>query len=330
MKVNIEMLTKLLEALVDKPVHAKACRRVGIDRKTFYRAMDNPDHVFEWNGRTQHFGKHVALAMRMNAMNIEAKAREMAVDGFEEVVTKDGKICWVEDERIINEGNGDADKETLMLLYGQPDIYLRDPITRARVPIKLRRAPPAQLVNKMLSAHFPKLYGDRTEIKHTNGTGVMVVGNSLKPSLPPPVVDVTPKQVIQRASTPKLEDAAEPDELAPATPGYLTEPPDDDETDLIGAPPVARRDPSAMSAPEPVNAEPTAPPNGEPEPEEMTAGADGKPAEPITSPAEAKQNCRAQWEALLAASKKNTAHKRPTAMVDTGRSLLSDTSSATK
>ena len=213
-KVTNELLCDLLDALVDHPVHKEACKRVGIERRTFYRAMDNPEFVFEWNGKTQHFAKHVHMAMRMNAMDIEAYARAMAVEGFEEIVTKDGKICYYENEDIINAGDANADSATLMLLYGQPDIYLRDPVTKARIPIKVKRAPPAALVTKMLAAHFPKMYGEKSEVTHKgNQTSVLVVDNK-KPAVP---VDVTPKQIVQQAPPPAPEDVAEP--AAPETAG---------------------------------------------------------------------------------------------------------------
>ena len=102
-----------------------------------------------------------------------------------------------------------------------------------------------------------------------------------------------------------------------------SEPPDDAEGDPIGTS-QARFEAVAgawLLNHQPQIAEPPAPPKGEEDPPEMTTGKDGKPASGEPS----KQSARAQWEALLAESKKNTAHKRPTAVVNTGLSLLSDT-----
>ena len=56
----------------------------------------------------------------------------------------------------------------------------------ALIPLTVRRKPSDQLVLKMLSAHFPKTYGDKVEHQHSGIIGVMRVGRDgkMRPNAP--------------------------------------------------------------------------------------------------------------------------------------------------
>jgi hypothetical protein len=274
---------------------------------------NDPDFIFEWHGEVAHFTTHVKAAMGFSKLDLEGGARKYASYGWDEVVP--GK--WVEDEEIILAGHGDADRETLMLLYGQPDIYKR--IAGRRIPYTVRKPPPAQLVNKMLAAHFPRVYGERSTVNvNTNGPSVLVVGN--RPQALPAPVDVTPRQMIEQAPPVKLddvaEDVAEIDETQPVV-SAETLPPDFEADSEDSGPPVK-------------NAEPPQPPRHEPEPPEFTTPRkEGeKPevvqAEPTVSEKAAAARARLEAQARDLQSRiKAGKQSGPTLPINTGVNLLS-------
>ena len=82
-----------------------------------------------------------------------------------------------------------------------PDRYL--------IPLAVRRKPSDQLVLKMLSAHFPRTYGEKLEHQHSGIIGVMRVGRDGK---------MRPNS----ASMPKLENQS--DELVVAADSGAADP----------------------------------------------------------------------------------------------------------
>jgi hypothetical protein len=95
------------------------------------------------------------------------------LNGFDEVQVFQGKICWKEDPKLA--GLSDDDLARL----GRTDRYERNP-DGSLVPLTVRRKPSDQLVLKMLSAHFPKTYGERVELQHTGIIPVMKIGRDGK------------------------------------------------------------------------------------------------------------------------------------------------------
>ena len=311
-KQSHETMIALCEALVNYPVHGQACDIAGITTRTMYRWMDTPEtdptFVFEWHGKTAHLAAHIKTAMRLNAIQIEAFARKMCTEegGFEEVLTgKDGRICYKEREDIILAGDADLDKETLMMLYGQPDIYERDEAGR-RIPIKIKRAPPAPLMNKMLSAHFPKLYGDHSSVSVSGNSGVMIVGSKK----PPRPVDVTPRAAITQAPAPKFEDAAQPAELVSEPEPDIVEPDVGEDTPSrpVEVMPEPPRDlPGDVDPPEQVTTAPEEPPQA---------------AHPQPTQAAPMSALKADLLKRLQIGVKNPQPSKP---VNTGTSLLTNT-----
>ena len=109
----------------------------------------------------------------MSALMIEATARHHALHGFDEVQVFQGKLCWKEDPKLA--GLSDADLAQL----GRTDRYERNP-DGSLIPLAVRRRPSDQLVLKMLSAHFPRTYGDKVAYQHSGIIGVMCVGRDGK------------------------------------------------------------------------------------------------------------------------------------------------------
>jgi hypothetical protein len=140
--------------------------------------------------------------MRMSALMIEATARHHALHGFDEVQVFQGKVCWKEDPKLA--GLSDADLARL----GRTDRYERNP-DGSLIPLAVRRKPSDQLVLKMLSAHFPKTYGEKVEHQHSGIIAVMRVGRDgkMRPNAP---------------SRPKLEDQT--DELVASADSGVVEP----------------------------------------------------------------------------------------------------------
>jgi hypothetical protein len=104
---------------------------------------------------------------------IEATARHHALHGFDEVQVFQGKLCWKEDPKLA--GLSEADLAQL----GRTDRYERNP-DGSLIPLAVRRKPSDQLVLKMLSAHFPRTYGEKLEHQHSGIIGVMRVGRDGK------------------------------------------------------------------------------------------------------------------------------------------------------
>ena len=70
------------------------------------------------------------------------------------------------DERIVAEGNQDADADVLFLLYGQRDAWARDALGN-RIQARTWLKPDSQLVLGMLAAWQRKRYGQHitTEVQ---------------------------------------------------------------------------------------------------------------------------------------------------------------------
>ena len=179
-KRNHDLLRNLLDELCVTPIYTAACARCGISTKTLWRYIrasqreDDPEsYRLVWCDVDDWFHDHLKQAMRMSALMIEATARHHALHGFDEVQTFQGKVCWKEDPKLA----GLSDDELARL--GHADRYERNP-DGSLIPLTVRRKPSDQLVLKMLSAHFPRTYGEKVEHQHSGIIGVMRVGRDGK------------------------------------------------------------------------------------------------------------------------------------------------------
>jgi hypothetical protein len=173
-----ETLAAICDRLVAHPYLKPAARSIGIDLSTLFAWLeksraDPASLSFVWSEVEAPFHQHVAAAMRMSVLLIESNARELALNGFDEVVTFQGRVQYELDPRYI--GMDDGSMATLG--FDKPSVefhrYKRDADGNA-IPLKVRRKPSDALVTTVLRAHFRKLYGEHKSV--SVGGGVLVVG----------------------------------------------------------------------------------------------------------------------------------------------------------
>jgi hypothetical protein len=208
-KRNHDLMRNVLDQLSVTPIYSAACARCGISTKSLWRFLrasqreDDPEsYRFVWCDVEDWLHNHVKLAMKLSALMIEATARHHALNGFDEVQTFQGKVCWKEDPKLA--GLSEAELARL----GRADRFERN-ADGSLIPLTVRRKPSDQLVLKMLSAHFPRVYGEKVEHQHSGIISVVRIGSDgkLRPNAP---------------LTPKLEDRS--DELVGSADSGNTEP----------------------------------------------------------------------------------------------------------
>ena len=186
-KRNHDLLRNVLDELCVTPIYTAACARCGISTKSLWRYVrasqceDDPEgYRLVWCDVEDWFHSHLKQAMKMSALMIEATARHHALHGFDEVQVFQGKLCWKEDPKLA--GLSDADLARL----GKTDRYERNP-DGSLIPLAVRRKPSDQLVLKMLSAHFPRTYGEKVDHQHSGIISVVRIGldGKMRPNAPP-------------------------------------------------------------------------------------------------------------------------------------------------
>ncbi len=206
-KRNHDLLRNVLDELCVTPIYTAACTRCGISTKSLWRYVrasqreDDPEsYRLTWCDLEDWFHNHLRQAMRMSAVMIEATARHHALHGFDEVQTFQGKVCWKEDPKLA----GVSDNELTRL--GKMDRYERNP-DGSLIPLTVRRKPSDQLVLKMLSAHFPRTYGDKVEHQHSGIIGVMRMGRDgkMRPNTPPAELDDRSDELVVSADAGPVE-----------------------------------------------------------------------------------------------------------------------------
>jgi hypothetical protein len=127
------------------------------------------------------FGDALKAARKIQALSYESAIREACHLGT--VRYHDGRPVYELDERIVMAGDADADKETLMLLWGQPHPYL----VQDGHLVPVRDMVPAALTTKMLTSLLPGQYAETqtTNINVVDSGGVLRLGLK-KPAEPSP------------------------------------------------------------------------------------------------------------------------------------------------
>lgn len=175
---KISRIPRLLDNLMISPSIKQSCRMTGISQTTFWnwivRSRNGGDPRLEaitWKNCTAPFHVMVANAATLSAQMIEAEARARALSGSMVQVNFQGQPQYhLKDPKVI------AGLKELDVWDG--DEYERDEHGK-RIPVMQHIAPPASLVEKMLSAHFPKRYGQHATLDVLHG-GVL----RLQPAAP--------------------------------------------------------------------------------------------------------------------------------------------------
>jgi hypothetical protein len=179
-KLGHDLLRDVLDQLCTTPVYTAACARCNLSTKSLWRYIraslreDEPEsYRLVWCDVEDWFHSHLKHAMRMSALMIEATARHHALNGFDEVQTFQGKVCWKEDPKLAGLSGDDLKR------LGHQDRYQRNP-DGSLIPLTVRRKPSDALVLKMLAAHFPGTYGEKVSHQHNGIISLMIVGRDGK------------------------------------------------------------------------------------------------------------------------------------------------------
>jgi hypothetical protein len=241
MRKSIETYAELCDQLCSTACYTTCARRLGVSPASVFRwlsasAKTPDDYTFEWAGETLPLHQHARRAIRIQAAAVEGYARHRALHGSDEGVFYQGRPMWKVREDIARAGDLDADANMLELLYGQRDVYQRDAMGN-RIQETIHHHPSDGLVNMVLKAHLPKLYGTKVEMGVTHQGGVLVVGASA----PRPAPVAAPIQPM-RLEPPEIDGEfteVEHTELADLDPEALRAgyDPDDDIADDMPEPP---------------------------------------------------------------------------------------------
>lgn len=173
-KRNSETFAELCDILVNEPHYAAAARRLGINVKTILRwlygsQLSPADYTFTWSDYEAPLHEHVKSAMRLSAHLLESKARHDAIHGTDEPVIYQGQVQYQVDPRLVGK-----DLDECELWHGHRDHFLRDAAGNC-IPLTINRPPSDALRMKMLSAHFPTVYGDHSTVDVRHGGSVKVL-----------------------------------------------------------------------------------------------------------------------------------------------------------
>lgn len=182
-------LIKFCDLMLETPTYEQCAKRLQVSVRTLFRwlrasQITPEDYTFEWSECTAPLHVHCRSAARMHAHIVEATARKLAHEGHEEIVTYQGRICYVEDEEKAKYPN---DPDMWEMIDGARDIYKRDEDGH-RVPLTIKHKPSDQLISLVLRGHFPTTYGTQNvnvDVTHSGGVKVIGVPAGAKPKQEP-------------------------------------------------------------------------------------------------------------------------------------------------
>lgn len=189
MRVSTENIILVLDSMVENPKLTVAARKIGVTTMTIYRWLKlSRDGVEEfqkinWCGEVGSFHQFYEYAQHAQINDIEQTAKHNAT-GFDEVVTHDGAIQYQVDEKLVGESD---DPEVLEMLFDVRDKFLR--IDGKVQPLTVKRKASDALVLRMLSAHKPEIYGERSTLNVN-----MKVGGVLRLQRPDEMVKTLEQQ----------------------------------------------------------------------------------------------------------------------------------------
>ena len=144
-----------LEALRTIPVISHACRAVGVNRSTAWRAREADEQfAADWDD-----------AIEEGIDNAEQEAYRRAVTGFEEPVVHQGRLQHVFEPYALPDGS--TGHRPVLDANGQP------------VPLTIRKHSDS-LLSLYLKGRRKQVYADRTELTGAGGGSVAVVDDTAK------------------------------------------------------------------------------------------------------------------------------------------------------
>lgn len=148
-----------LAALRELPVIAHACKAVGIERSTAYRARETDEAFAQAWDEAQEDGIDRA----------EQEAFRRGVVGFEEPVLDKGRLSYRYERYEVEDIDGRKEEKWCMCLdeHGQP------------IPLTVRKHSDA-LLSLFLKGRRKKVYADRTELTGPEGGPVQQVDETAK------------------------------------------------------------------------------------------------------------------------------------------------------
>lgn len=148
-----------LAALRELPVIAHACKAVGIERSTAYRARETDEAFAQAWDEAQEDGIDRA----------EQEAFRRGVVGFEEPVLDKGRLSYRYERYEVEDIDGRKEEKWRMCLdeHGQP------------IPLTVRKHSDA-LLSLFLKGRRKKVYADRTELTGPEGGPVQQVDETAK------------------------------------------------------------------------------------------------------------------------------------------------------
>lgn len=186
-KYDDDFKRELLNRLALDPSLKRIARQMHVNSATVFtwlrQSKDDPDaNSLEWLGRIAPLHLHVEAARALNKIALDHEARALALNGHSEPKFHDGKPVWRTDPKraadAIALANGTmADFEWVATYPGIPlgDTFMRDD-KGALVQEEINHPPNPQLLNRVLAATMPDLYGDHQTIEHHISGSVWIEG----------------------------------------------------------------------------------------------------------------------------------------------------------
>jgi hypothetical protein len=190
MKKSVETLTAICDWIAAGCSQSEAAKRCGVSVSSFWSwVKSSQQSPAEWQmtycDSQMSFAEATVLARKICLHGTLSEFEARMRTGTEIPVYFQGRPQFKDLEAAVG-----LDEDTRELL-GMPRDGLERDAQGNRIPLTLHQDPPIAGVIRLLSANFPKLYGEKStvDINQRVNLGVTVVGR--KP-LPPPVIDITP------------------------------------------------------------------------------------------------------------------------------------------
>ena len=220
-KMSAETFTALADAVAASLPYEAAARSVGLSEASLWRWIKeskngNPAFVFEYQGERMALHEVLKQNASIGHVAILQSAEHRARYGVWTQSHYKGRPQYQEDPRYY--GWSDEDFELLGIDPSQR--WLRDE-DGALVPVMIWEPPPVQLLQTVLAARFPKVYGHKQQIEvNQKQTGVTVVKHQFE--RPPeiakpveviaaPILDAEPEATFEEIAPEEIKSALHPE-----------------------------------------------------------------------------------------------------------------------